>query len=348
MKGNNMINIHDAKSILSVTQVGDLFTNDADKIKTEYKDLAKIWHPDMNSDPDASTVFAFISELYQKALNLLSVGKWEKKNYIQLQIKDNKRIDISYLREHQFELGVMYVCNKHIIYVFDTDKKVFYDNALTQIKGLKYTSDRMKTEISRFMPSIISSYETIDDKYVYVISKTEDTYCLVDILNYYDGIIPDRHVAWVMTRLCNLLCYLDYSGLSHNGININSCFVSPKYHSIMLYGGWSYTKKQGEKLIGTSKEIFDVMPLSVKNSKLSSILTDIESVKLIGRTLLGDRTGIRLVSKGIPKPFVDWLCDGATSNAITESKRWDETIVESYGARKFISMDVIKDKVYNL
>jgi serine/threonine protein kinase len=343
-----MVNIHDAKSVLGVTLVGDLFTNDASKIEAEYRDLAKVWHPDNNSNPQASDVFAHIGVLYQQAQDLLAIGRWEKKNYIQFRTKDGKKADINYLKEHPFELGTMYVCNRHVIYVFDTDKKLFYDNAISRIGNFKFASKNMATEIGRFLPAILSSYETVEGRFCYVVPKTEDVYCLADVLNAYGGIIPDRHVAWIMTRLCNLLCYLDYSKLSHNGININNCFISPEFHSIMLYGGWSYARAQGEKLIGTSKEIYDVMPLVVKNDKASSILTDIESVKLIGRTLLGDKTGIRLVGKGVPKPFVDWLCDGAAKNAFEESKRWDDTIVKAYGARKFVAMDVTKNKVYNL
>lgn len=343
-----MINIHNADSILGVTMVGDLFTNNSNIIDAEYKDLAKIWHPDNNKDPKASDVFAHIGELYQKALDLLSAGKWEKKNYIQLQKKDGKKIDINYLRKQPFELGTTYICNRHIIYVFDNEHKLFYDNALSNISNFKFANENMEKEISRFLPSIFTLYETVDNKYCYVINKTEDVYSLIDVLNYYNGNIPDRHVAWIMTRLNNLLCYLDYSGLSHNGININNCFISPEYHSIMLYGGWWYTRKQGEKLIGTSKEIFDVMPLSIKSTKNASIITDLESVKLIGRTLLGDRIGTQLQNKGVPASFASWLCNGSSKSALEEAKKWDNALQKSYGQRKFIKMDILKNQIYKL
>ena len=70
--------------------------------------------------------------------------------------------------------------------------------------------------------------------------------------------------------------------------NINNCFISPKYHSILLLGGWWYVTKEDENMIGTTKDIFSIMSILAKSSKKSSVITDLESVKLLGRQLLGE------------------------------------------------------------
>jgi hypothetical protein len=341
-----MINLTDANAILGIKKVGELFSNDATLIKNEHKDLCRIWHPDNNNDPKANDVFVHINKLYKTALDLIANNLWEKDNYIQFKNKDGKLIQINYLKVHTFELGTMYICNTCVVYILNHENKDLYENALKQIKKIKYADKMMETEFKRYMPNIISNYETIDDKYCIVISKTEDTFCLYDIYEYYNHVIPDRHVAWIISRLCNVARFLDYNGLVNNGINLMNCFISPEFHTIMLYGGWWYTNKKGKDMVGTSQNIFDILPLSVKSNKKASTVSDLESVKLMGRTLLGDKIGTQLINKGIPKPIINWVCDGSSNNVMKEYEEWEKVLKDAYGQRKFIKMEVLKNDIY--
>lgn len=64
--------------LLLIEKVGDLFSNDAELCKAEYRSLVKKWHPDINVG-DTSKTMEKINELYRRALQLISEGKWEKK-----------------------------------------------------------------------------------------------------------------------------------------------------------------------------------------------------------------------------------------------------------------------------
>jgi len=336
-----MIDIRDGQKILNTEIVGDLFSNDINKIKDEYKKLAKIWHPDINKDKNASDIFAKISELYNAALAMIENGKWEKSNYIIINKSDGKKIALNYYTKFEFELGICYVCKTKVIYVLDKDKEKYYNNAVRSIKAIKYKDKKMEEDLSRFMPKMYDNFKTSDGECVLVLEKTEDVYPLKNVHEYFSNSIEDKHVAWIISRLYNIACFLKFSGIVHNGININNCFISPEFHSIILLGGWWYTTEEDAKMIGTTKDIFSIMSVSVKGEKTSNSLTDLESIKLLGRELLGETNCRKLaLNKSVPKPFINFLISGSIKDSFEEFNKWDKALNDSYGKRKFIKMEV--------
>lgn len=330
-----------AKEILSVTKCGDLFPYGEDEVKSKYKELVKEWHPDTNSNPDALNVFTKITELYDRASELLENGQWEKTNYILISKDNGKKIVLNYDTYFDFELGTCYVTKTKIVYILGEDKEKYYNNAIQRINSIRYKDKKMEDDLSRFFPKIYQTFKTTSGEYVIVFDKPEGVYPLKNVFEYFGEKIDDRHVAWIISRLCNLTCYLKFNGLVHNGININNCFVSPKDHSILLIGGWWYTTKEDERMIGTTKDIFSIMSVSSKESKKSSSLTDLESVKLLGRQLLGETNCRKLsLDNSIPKPFIIFLTGGSCNNSYEEFTKWDKALEDSYGKRKFINMEI--------
>lgn len=330
-----------AEQILSISKCGDLFPYGVDNVKAKYKELVKEWHPDANKNSKSADVFQKITELYNKALELLEQGTWEKTNYVLIAKDNGKKIALNYDTVFDFELGTCYVTKTKIVYVLGKDKKKYFDNAITRIKSLKYADKKMEDTLSICMPKIYQTFQSSNGEYVIVLDKTEDIYPLKSVFEYFGNKIQDRHVAWIISRLCNLTCFLKYNGIVHNGININNVFVSPQYHSILLLGGWWYTTKENEKMIGTTKDIFSIMSVTAKGSKKSSYLTDLESVKLLGRQLLGESNCRKLVlDTTIPKAFTNFLISGSSDDAYKEFNKWDKALNDSYGARRFVKMEV--------
>ena len=331
----------EASEILSVTKCGDLYPYGEEQVKAKYKELVKDWHPDTNNNPDALSVFTKITELYNKALELLENGQWEKTNYILISKDNGRKIAFNYDTYFDFELGTCYVSKTKIVYILGNDKEKYYNNAIRRINSLRYKDNKMKDDLSRFFPEIFQTFKAANGEFVIVLNKAEDVYPLKNVYEYFGERIDDRHVAWIISRLCNLTCYLQFSGLVHNGININSCFVSPKDHSILLMGGWWYTTKEEESMIGTTKDIYSIMSVSSKGSKKSSSLTDLESVKLLGRQLLGETNCRKLsLDNSVPKPFINFLTGGSGNNLYEEFTKWDKALEDSYGERKFINMEI--------
>lgn len=328
-----------AQQILSSKKCGDLFSS-ADKqvVIAEYREIARAYHPDISSDPQANEVMAKVNQLYEEALKLIESGAWEVSNRLILRDKSGKKYIGKYLKQFPFELGEAYIANSTVTYVFKENQKRFFDNAVSQIKGLRYANKKMEEEMSRFMPRILYALSLDDGRFCLVLNKPEDVFLLSDIKDFFGGSLPDRHVAWIMSRLSNLCCYFSYTGIAHNGLTLQNCFICPSKHSILPLGGWWYAQRIGEKMLGVPSAVYDIMPIKAKSEKLSDIITDLESTKLIGRQLSD--------ISSLPKPFQSFLNSGSAHNAIEEFNRWNTTLDKSYGERKFVNMQVTKTDIY--
>lgn len=337
----------DENAILNAEKPGDIFSNDATKIKEEYRNLCKIWHPDTNKSKKAAEVFAKINELYTLGVGMIAHGDWEMSNAIVIKREDGRRFQLTYLSIKTFEIGIAYIGRTILAYKIDGQHKRYFDNAIEQMK-FTYANYAMGTQFSRILPKIKDNFKDINGDFWIILHKSSDVYCLEDVFEYYNRKIPDRHVAWIVSRLCNIACYLQCSGVAHNGICLRNCYISPEYHQILLLGGWWYATKIGSNMIGTVREVYDIMPPSIKSSKQANIKTDLESVKALARTLLGSKSGMGFVKDiQIPKPFVTFITDSSTGDAKKEFELWDHTLEASYGERKFIPMELSEEDIYH-
>lgn len=327
-----------ADEILAAKKCGDLFSKaDKDTVTREYRDLAREFHPDRCTLSNAEDIFKHLHDLYEDALKLIEKGEWEISNVLVLRDNSGRTFRTQYLKAFTFELGEYYIADRSVTYILDQPHKRFFDNAVQQIKSLHYVNSNMEEEFSRYMPKIKYQFQRKDGKYCLILEKTPDVFLLSDILAYYKGAIPDRHAAWVMSRLYNLCCYFDYLGIAHNGLTLQNCFISPMHHTILPLGGWWYAIKEGEKMFGVPKAIYDVMPVKEKSEKLSCTRTDLEAIKLIGRQITDKKT--------TPKPFLDFLNSGS-SNALKEFQKWQSVLDGSYGKRRFVEMKIDKADIY--
>lgn len=327
-----------ADDILSAKKCGDIFsTADKNIVTREYRALAKRFHPDTCALPNAEEIFKHLNDLYKEALQLLEKGQWEISNTLIINDTTKRTFRVHYCKGRSFELGECYVGRRTVTYLFRAEHKRFFDNAVQQIKALRYATDEMEKEFARYLPSIMYQFQTNDDRYCLILTKTPDVYPLSEIWKFYSGSIPDRHVAWIISRLCSLCCYLNWLGISHNGLTVDNCYISPQHHTIHLLGGWWYACKEDEPMLGVSKEVYDVMPIKAKSDKTGLKRTDLECLKLIGRNLID--------ASSAPKAVMDFLNSGSTY-AIQEYTKWNQALTDAYGVRRFIEMKINESDIY--
>jgi len=342
------MNIKDGDQILNEDEPFNIFDKDSD-IDKQFRTYAKMWHPDFNkTNPKASDVFNHIIELKNIAKDRIAKGSWISKNEMRIYGEDHTEYRIKFKKSHPFELGTMYISDSIIAYIIDSKYNNFYNNFVNQVSNLRYSSDKMKNEMNRFFPNIIKTIATDDDKLIIIVRKTDDQFLLKDVINYFGDKIDPRHVAWMISSLYNLCCYFEYKNISHLGISIDTCFVSMKYHSVSLLGGWWYTVNTGEKMIGIASKDFSSLPKDVQTSKMSSRSCDLELLRAVGREALGDKHGMKLrINKDIPTPMSNWLIYPSKENAIKEYGIWyDKVLIDSYGKPKFIKCEISSDELY--
>ena len=328
------------KQLLEIKHCEEIFVNNIDETKKLYKQLAKIYHPDVNKDVEAEKAFRHLQELYAEAKRKLEKGIWEVKNLLTLETTLGKKISFKYLTEKKFELGMIYVGKKHILYKIEEKHKKYFDNAIKMINSINYADNNMKNEFQKLIPNIVSTYQSkADNSYLMVIKKDENEFMLSSITNSIPEKLTDRHVAWIVSRLNNLNCFLSFNNIVLNGINVDNCFINPETHSLSIYGGWWYARKEKDKMIGTTSEIFSVMPIKNKTEKIALHSTDMESIRLLARQILYNKNKT-------PKAFTDWLNSGSTEHAFKEFENWNKTLDQAYGKRTFVKLYISSKDIY--
>lgn len=334
------------EKILNAKYPSEIFSNDISKCKKEYLMLVKKYHPDVIGE-QGNEVIKKLNQLYTLAEQMMANGEWVQDKVLNIETQSNKEYIIRFYQVSNFELGKCYVTDKNVVYILNEDKEKYYNNAVKMIKNIKFPDAKMEKNIGIYLPKNILNDKLKNGKYFIATPKTADVYPLKNLLNAFNGIIEPKHSAWIITRLSNIACYLKYSNIVHNGIALENCYASPEYHSIMLYGGWWYSTYFDEKLLGTTKEIYDIMPIKAKNNKKADFITDLESIKLIGSKVLGCKTTREIKeSTYIPEPIKNFIIGGSSNNAYDELAKWDIALEKAYGERRFIEMKIKKDDIY--
>ena len=315
----------------------DLFPHDKNEIEAQYRAYAKKVHPDINKDANAEAAFRRLTELKDEALAALANGSWHEKGIMSFKLDNGSTLRIRYKYHRILDICEYYVSKTRLIYIFDAAHKRFYENFRHIFASWNCSDAKMKKEIFDVIIPQDIHYYTSGDKYIISIQKNEDMYPLRALIeNYWHNKVPGRHLAWITSRLMQNITFINHEGYTVNGIDIDSCFVSCKYHAISIYGGWWFAAKEGEPMIGTTSDIYAVMPPKVKADKVSNYLTDIESVKLMLRTLDTD----------CPKAMTDFYMSGSSEDPIEEWSKWDEALKTAYGERKFIKLEPKENEIY--
>lgn len=324
----------DSKTIIQKTmgavRCGDIFEADEVKVRKLYREWAKVIHPDICDEENAREAFSKLNLLYNKTLKLLAEKDWSEWSILLIPGMG----PVKYLYSEKFELGKWYVTDDNLYYVLDDDKAQYINRYFHGREMISYP-DRQMMDI--FAPKIGSASRI--DTNVIIFGKKKDQYPLGLFMQAMQGHLTGRDIAWMISRMADLCCFLQWNKVVLNGFCESSLLISPKDHALYLSGGWWYATKVGEKMTGTTKEIFELMPTAVRTSKLASTVTDLESIKFIARKLIS-------CAKDVPAQIVNWAESGSGDNAITEYGRWNAALEAAYGKRHFQILEVEYDRIY--
>lgn len=334
-----------AVELLKLTGPEQLYTGDSGLAKNEYRALAKRWHPD--HEGGNTEVFAHIKALFEQAEEKLKAGLWVTPGKMMITSIDGKTYELSFKKHHTIEIGDMYIGSRVIIYAVDKANDDLFKNGLARIKSFKYPDGEVQKHLAGLLPKVRATVETVD-KHFMVIEKPEGVVLLKDLLAHYGGALDPKHVAWIVSRLYNLGCYLRWAGLAHNDLALETIFIEPTAHAAYLLGGWWFTSELGKKLMAVPGSLVKHAPSSLLTEKVGSASFDLELIKLLGRQLLGSESGNKLrLDKTLPRPMVNWLRTPTSGDSYAEFSTWkNKVLVDSFGARKFHKMDVTETSVY--
>lgn len=336
----------DALLKIPVTRPELLYSSDLTLMKTQYRKLASHWHPDKGGSAD---VFAHIKLIFEQAETKIMFGTWETPNEFMFTTADGTKHIIRYNRKHKFELGEYYVGSTQVVFSLEKVNADLVDQCERTIKSFKYKNSEMEHHIGTYLPTKLKRFET-SDRVIVLIPKIPQTICLRDLLEHQGGKIDPKHVAWIVSRLYNLACYFQVSELTHNDISIDTLFLDPANHTVSIIGGWWYSREAGQRLIAASSNTMKNIPSDILHDKIADPRIDLNLIRSIGRTLLGDSIGNKLVlDKTLPSALVSWFLGASNGDAIKDYRVWqDKVLKDSFGVRKFVPFEVSFNDVYSI
>jgi hypothetical protein len=341
-----------AENILNIPEnepAGLFAIHTAEYIKSAYRKLAVIWHPDKNASPKASEVFVRINRLEENAQLALKSGLWLQANTLHITTVNDTQLSIPFIKAADFELGKFFLTKHSIVYLVSNAAEDLFNNAVQTIQGLKYPDAVTASGIGKYLPEIKGIHATNDFK-ILILKKDPQLVLLRDVLNLpeHSGKLDPFHVAWMLSRLHNFACYFKWAGISHQAISLDTCFIDPAGHDLAILGGWWYCQPINQPLLSMPGSLTKFVP-TVINSGLTQANTDLSLTRALCLQLLGNTAGCGyFVNPAAPPSMLQWLQQPNANDAYTQYAKWkDEIRVQLFPDKKgLIAMPVDVRRVY--
>lgn len=331
--------IKDAKDIQKARKWGDLFSEDKGLAKKEFREYCKLYHPDVNPSNDAQTLMGIIMEIYSTGGLGTNIGagtgtgtKSKGRQVFRFTNKvTNKGFEL--INPVIFSNGIcmVYHTATKAAFVYDKSYEKFYKNYIRNVEGLTYIDDKLRNEFSRYFPKIITHFETVTNKYCILLEKTSEVINLGVVYDSYKRrgeMVPYVHAVWMVNRLYNMLCYFKFTNKVFNGLSIYNIWVSPEMHTLLLFSGWEYMRNNGDDMIGCPKDVYSMLPVRIKDTHESSIETDLECVKCLGR---------KLFEGSLNRHIVEFMDEGTSElDPLSVWGEYGKAVKADYGKRKFV------------
>ena len=182
-------------------------------------------------------------------------------------------------------------------------KRSLADKYRSGVQQLTYPSADVR-DLAQYFPVITGGFELKDGSYLLTVSKSEEVFPLGAF-----GSLPPVHAAWIVSRIENLCCVMEYSNITHGGIDLDGMFINARTHELYLLGGWENVT------VGSSTKDLAMMRQNIK--------------RLIGKE----------ASKA-PREFTEFLDKKALPDAYTDFSDWDNVIEKGFGGRRFEKLDL--------
>ncbi len=228
---------------------------------------------------------------------------------------DGHPIEIRYLYERVTDEYVMYVTKENVLFCFNEEHREDARLFTEGIKRVRFPNEEMRKKMHYYFPDECDTYFLTDHQVMVAIKRVRDVYPLE--LSF---ALDEKHMAWIVSRLENMSCVLEYSGISFSKVLLSDLFFDPEHHQVFLYGGWQ-------------RVITKAIPTEV-----SMAIRDI-AMNVCGYT-----------KNTLPKDFIlplrEFMCSQPQQNAAADFGYWDSCLDRAFGKRRFAKMEVDEQQIY--
>ena len=243
---------------------------------------------------------------------------WEGADTTVFETHDGQKIDVKSMFMQNGKNVASYTARRNIILDLSPSDADKFRRAAASID---YPSADTRG-LSDFFPDITGGFDLSDGSVLLVLKKSEDEYPLRMF-----GKLSGRHTAWLIGRMENLCCVLEYNSTVHPDICEDTLYINPYTHQASLYLGWQNAVKNNTGGLTTRLNLIRLRETAARVLGFK----DIADVK---------------ATEDIPAPFVQFLKSEPRATAYDDFAYWDEVLIKSYGERKFINMETDDEKIY--
>ena len=315
-----------------------LFPSPAGARQALYRKLVQRWHPDRNREPRAAEVFMRIQSLQPTLLP-------KSRPVPSVDLPDHRGRVFRYqpLASEPFVLGRYHRAGSSLAYQVGPRHDGLFNRARDLLSGLPFATPAMRASLSPLLPSVVGA-PWGEQGGLLVIRHPKDAIRLRD-LHAHAGHLDPRHVAWILSGLFNLACYLEHAKIVHHDISLDTVWVRPDVHEVLLLGGWFFAYPVGEAITALPAHAAALASPRYLSARKASHGLPIELIRAVGRELLGDRSGQRLPTT-LPAPLRAFLTDPAGANAVDDYKAWKRALEASFGPPTFVPMPFSASEIY--
>lgn len=338
---SNMILSADTLLEIPVTQPELLFAGDEGQARSQWQTLSRHWHPDRNPDPRAAWVFGHITELRQAAAAKRAIGIWQDIDALLLTAVDGRRYRLRYGLTQPLDVGTAFIGKTVLCYLLEEDYADLTLDAPLQSPGLPFADDAMRLALEPLLPQPVARIR-LRQGVALVLRKSPQYIPLRRLLDYVGGCLDPRHVAWIVSSILNLVCYLDSVNLAHQAIGIDHLLVAPAEHSVALTGGWWYSRPAGEPLKALPERSMRLAPPDILARKTADIRLDQHLLRATALELLGEDAA------AAPAPMLSFFQLPPMGCPVTDYEHWQQVLWESFGERRFTPLAITADDIYGM
>lgn len=221
---------------------------------------------------------------------------WESQGVDHFTALSGQRLNIDYMRKYSYPNCICYVARESIVYICETNEDA--DALLGGLEQLKFPE--ADTKLYRSFPELKTTIPLQKGKAIVFIRRPH--FYPLELFVPMESV----HTAWVISRLENICCALEFSGIEHSDLSMSSLFVNVKTHESALFGDWR--------------------GVSPKKSK-----QDLVRIREIARAATEDAAA--------PDLFCEFLNSKPKETAYDDFAYWDQVIQKGFGGHKFVSYD---------
>ena len=211
-------------------------------------------------------------------------------------LQSGQPLNIEYMKKYPYPGFVCYLARESVVYIFDSSK----DAARFSAGLRKLTFPEADTRLHRSFPEIKLELSRSGGKHALVFKRRPMLYP-AEMFAPWDS----THLAWVISRMENICCALQYSEITHGGISPASVWVDPLQHEGALFGDW-----RGVRQLGGNGDLYDLRKTAITLAK----------------------------NTREPEQLYKFLNSAPEADAFSDFAKWDKVIADGFGGHKFQKM----------